>query len=71
MTLLEAIAEIKTKHKPYIGVMHQATYCNTMKDIRLGTAKESTIERFVLKFGYEKVEGNCFLQFPKVLLTRS
>lgn len=64
MTLTEAIAEIKAKHKPYIGIMQQATYCNTMKDIRLGTAKESTIERFVLKFGFKKIENDYCLPVP-------
>jgi hypothetical protein len=52
----EAIREIQQRIKPYIGVMPQSTFSNTIKGILNGTCKSETEERFFNTFGYKKQE---------------
>lgn len=57
MNIKEALAEIKSRVKPYAQVgMPQSSFTNTIRNIEAGLAKQSTIETFMLKFGYTKVE---------------
>jgi hypothetical protein len=56
-TLKEALAELKSRVKPYNSVspvMYQGTFSNTIKAIEWGFAKPKTIECFMNKFGYQK-----------------
>lgn len=56
MNLKEAITEIKGRTKPYAQVgMPQSTFSNTLRNIEVGLVKDSTIEKFMAKFGYKKV----------------
>lgn len=53
MDLKEALAEIKSRVKPYAQVgMPQSTFVNTVRNIDAGIAKQVTVERFMAKFGY-------------------
>lgn len=56
MTLAQALLDLKAKNKPYIDIMPQGTFANTIKAIEYGFAKPKTIQEFMGKFGYKKVE---------------
>lgn len=53
MTEKEAIEEITSELKWYIGVMPQSTASNFLQSYRRGMAKKKTINKFLRKFGYE------------------
>lgn len=64
-TLKEALAELKSRVKPYNSlnpVMYQGTFSNTIKSIEWGFAKPKTIESFLNKFGYVKDGENWVLK---------
>lgn len=52
MTEKEAIEEITSELKWYIGVMPQSTASNFLQSYRKGMAKKKTINNFLRKFGY-------------------
>lgn len=56
MDIQEALEEIKSRVKPYIGVMPQSTFSNTIRNIEAGLAKQSTVDEFMKLFGYERSE---------------
>lgn len=53
MTEQEAIEEITSELKWYIGVMPQSTASNFIQSYRKGMAKKKTIDKFLNKFGYK------------------
>lgn len=56
MELNEAIKELKSRVKPYLHVgMPQSTFFNTIRNIEAGLAKQSTIDEFMGRYGYERV----------------
>lgn len=52
----EAIKEIISKPKYYVGVMPQSTASNFVASWRKGMSKQSTIDDFLKKFGYVKIK---------------
>lgn len=52
MTIQEVIHELRQKSKPYVGIMPQATFSDTLLKIEAGRAKDSTTLNFLAKFGY-------------------
>lgn len=56
MTIKEAIKEITSKPKYYIGIMPQSTASAIIKRHREGTVKKKTLDKFLEAFGYE-LEG--------------
>lgn len=56
MDINEAITQITSMVKPYVGIMQQSTFSNNIKAIKHGLAKPATIEKFMAKFGYSKVK---------------
>lgn len=58
MELKEALAELKLRVKPYLHVdIPPSTYFNTIRNIEAGLAKQSTIDKFMSKFGYERIKA--------------
>ena len=55
MTQDEAIAQIISETKFYIGKMPQSTASNFVASWRKGMSKQSTIDAFLSKFGYSKI----------------
>ena len=53
MTEKQAIEQITSECKFYIGVMNQSTASNFLASYRKGMAKKKTINEFLRKFGYE------------------
>lgn len=53
MTEQEAINEITSELKWYVGVMPQSTASNFLASYRKGMAKKSTINNFLDRFGYK------------------
>lgn len=53
----EVIKELQTKVKPYIGIMQQGTYSNTIIRYKNGLLKPSTLHGFLEKMGYIKIDG--------------
>lgn len=53
ITLQEAINEIISVPKWYVGKVKQSTASMTVKSILTGCAKPKTIKNFMSKFGYE------------------
>lgn len=53
MTTDEAIEQITSQPKWYIGKMPQSTASNFLASYKKGMAKKSTIDSFLSKFGYE------------------
>lgn len=53
MTILEVCAELRKETKPYIGIMTQPQFSNTLFAIEVGRAKPSTTKSFFNKFGYD------------------
>ena len=51
--LEDAIKEIRSRNKPYIGVMPQSTFSVTLCNIENGRAKRSTVREFMARFGYK------------------
>lgn len=62
VTETEAINEIINKPKFYIGVIPQSTASNFVQSWRKGMAKQSTIEIFLNKFGYEKIDEPKYIK---------
>lgn len=56
MTQNEAIEKIISEPKYYIGVMPQSTASNFVASWRKGMSKQKTIDDFLMKFGYVKVQ---------------
>lgn len=57
MELKEVLTEIKSRVKPYHHInMSASTYFNTIRNIEAGLCKQTTIDIFLEKFGYEKIE---------------
>jgi len=56
MTQDEAIEQIISEPKFYIGRIPQSTASNFVASWRKGMAKQSTIEAFLNKFGYFKIK---------------
>tara|TARA_B100001146_G_C16190651_1_gene438952 strand:- start:1438 stop:1629 length:192 start_codon:yes stop_codon:yes gene_type:complete len=52
MTQDQAIKEIISKPKYYIGVMPQGTAASFVRSWRAGSAKKETIRKFLNRFGY-------------------
>ncbi len=53
MTTYEVINDLKSRTKPYIGIIPQSTYSRTIRDIQNGNCKQKTMQLFFNKFGYE------------------
>lgn len=53
MTIDEAINQITSTPKWYVGVMPQSTASNFVISYRKNMAKKKTIDNFLHKFGYE------------------
>lgn len=53
ITLQEAVNEITSTPKWYMGQMKQSTASMTVKAILKGNAKPKTVKSFMTKFGYE------------------
>lgn len=54
MTLEEAIKEITSKPKwYYVGGITDSRLINTVTKIKAGLAKDSTIAKFLARFGYK------------------
>lgn len=63
MNINEALTEIESRNKPYLDAgIPQATFANTIKAIKWGTAKEGTISAFMAKMGYVKEPDNWKLK---------
>ena len=58
MNKMEVITEIKSRVKPYIGIMPQSTFSRTLSNIEHGMAKPKTIDKFFAVFGYKADEVN-------------
>lgn len=57
MDTQEALNEIKSRMKPYAQIgMPQSTFANTVRNIEVGLAKQTTIDEFMEKFGYQRKE---------------
>lgn len=56
MTQDEAIEQIISETKFYIGKMPQSTASNFVASYRKGMAKQKTIDSFLEKFGYVKTQ---------------
>jgi len=57
MNTEQVIKEIELLPKPYTHIsMKQGTYSRTVRDIKHGHAKDSTVKAFFAKFGYEQEE---------------
>lgn len=56
MTQSEAINLIISKPKFYAGIMPQSTASGFVTRYKAGIVKQKTIEEFLKKFGFEKVE---------------
>lgn len=52
MTESEAIQEIISQQKYYVGIMTQSQAASFVRSWRGGSAKRETIEAFLNKFGY-------------------
>lgn len=52
MTEKEAIEQITSKPKYYIGIMKQSTASNFLASYKKGMAKKKTINNFLMLFGY-------------------
>lgn len=57
MTTQEALKELRSRNKPYAGIMLQPNFSHMMRRIEAGLCKQFTIERFLNKFGYELVKS--------------
>lgn len=53
MTREQAVKEIVSKCKFYIGIMPQSSAHSFLTRFKAGTAKQKTVESFIKKFGYE------------------
>lgn len=56
MTESEAIQQIISRPKYYVGIMTQSQAASFVRSWRGGSAKRETIEAFLNKFGYFKVK---------------
>ena len=56
MTTCEVLNDLKSRTKPYIGIIPQSTYSRTIRDIQNGNCKYKTMQLFFAKFGYEQNE---------------
>lgn len=56
MDITEVITQLQGMVKPYVGIMSQSTFSNNIKAIKYGFAKPKTVESFLAKFGYTKIE---------------
>ena len=52
LTNREVIDELRTRIKPYIGLMAQSVFSNTCTRIYNDLCKPSTVKEFFSKFGY-------------------
>ncbi len=52
LTNLEVVAELRTRVKPYHGIMAQASFSQRCIAIENGTAKPITVQKFFGHFGY-------------------
>lgn len=48
----QVIAELRERVKPYIGIMPQGKYSDTLIRIEAGLSKIKTVREFFGKFGY-------------------
>lgn len=62
MTQSEAIEKIISEPKFYIGKINQSTASNFVASFRMNMAKQKTIDRFLEKFGYVKVQDAQYEQ---------
>lgn len=62
MTQNEAIKEIISKPKYYVGKMKQAKAASFVMRWRAGSAKQSSIKKFLEAFGYKKVEEAKYIK---------
>jgi len=60
MTIQEVIHELRQRSKPYVGIMPQATFSDTILKIEAGRAKDSTTVKFLAKFGYTVEKERTF-----------
>lgn len=56
MNTKEVYNELKSRVKPYINIMPQSTFSNTMASIKNETCKPKTMKLFFAKFGYTQNE---------------
>ena len=52
MTNQEVLAELRSRTKPYIGIMKQGAFANMLKRIAAGTMKPGTMRVMLAKFGF-------------------
>jgi len=50
----EVIQYLRTQIKPYVGIMHQGTFSNTLIRYEMGRLKPSTLRAFLEKMGFVK-----------------
>lgn len=63
MLIEEAIKQITSQPKYYVGVMPQSTAASIVKRYKQGTLKKSTLTEFLTAFGYElKQEEEWYLK---------
>lgn len=53
MTIQQAIEEITSTPKYYVGVMPQSTASTIVRRYKKGTVKKKTLNEFLTAFGYE------------------
>lgn len=55
MNEADIIKELRSTVKPYIGIMDQGTFSNTVIRYEMGRLKPSTLKSFLEKMGYIKL----------------
>lgn len=53
MDLKEAIKHVRARSKPYVGVMPESTFYNTLRNMEAGLCKKETILKFFDSLGYD------------------
>lgn len=53
----DVIKELRSTVKPYVGIMEQGTFSNTIIRYEMGRLKPSTLIIFLGRMGYVKIDG--------------
>lgn len=53
----EVILYLRSQVKPYVGIMHQGTFSNTLIRYEMGRLKPGTLCVFLNKMGFVMVDG--------------
>jgi len=59
----DAVTELRSKVKPYQGLIHQGTYSNTIIRFEMGRLKPATLIKFLTTLGYIKKDGKWISPF--------